>query len=120
MESLSYCGFGVSISGEVSDGFVDTAEPMSHFRLGMASPLLSCRCPELDEFRRWGTKCQANNPISEILPILSYRTLDAVRFARIGFASSSHAARFWNNSDGFDGFLDDSKSVEALHRDLVV
>lgn len=34
--------------------------------------------------------------------------------------ASSHAARFWNNSDGFDGFLDDSKSVEALHRDLVV
>ena len=34
--------------------------------------------------------------------------------------ASSHAARFWNNSDGFDGFLEDSKSVEALHRDLVV
>lgn len=52
LESLSYCGFGVSISGEVGDSFVDTAEPMSHFRLGMASPLLSCRCLELDEFRR--------------------------------------------------------------------
>lgn len=52
LESLSCCGFGVSISGEVSDSFVDTAEPMSHFCLGVASPLLSCRCPELDEFRR--------------------------------------------------------------------